>query len=390
MMQKKTSSLLLKIIIFCLSVNPLFAQEITTEDEIKVIQNKKSVWGNNPQIKLELTGTLGDLDNTNDNYMFYLPEGIAGDPEGNLYVLDTGNFRVQKFDKNLKYLKTFGRQGQGPGEFVNPRSVDFSDNKLYVNDWRNRRIEIFDPEGKNTGMVNLNRSNRMDYYIRIRAFGPGEIVGRNPDTENINRYHARSKNNPVLSLIHVMDKNAKIIRKFGEGVIYSTDDWRTGMNRMVFSTDENNNVYTAYSFRNIVEKFSSDGKQIFRTKRPADKKKKITIDELGAEHMVLDIDVDSKGRIYVLGKNRRMRKDETIDKMMTISHSGVSTQFRESSSTLTETDMYELVVFDSEGIYLGELPLTHFCDGIRIIGDKLYTVDTDRTMGFFIYKIVGE
>jgi|Deesub1362B_J571_1020462.scaffolds.fasta_scaffold00181_50 sugar lactone lactonase YvrE len=68
------------------------------------------------------------------------------DSAGNIYIVDSGNERIQKFDKNGKYIKTIGRKGQGPGEFDSPTSIfiDVEDN-IYIKD--GREIEIFDKNG---------------------------------------------------------------------------------------------------------------------------------------------------------------------------------------------------------------------------------------------------
>jgi hypothetical protein len=68
------------------------------------------------------------------------------DSEGNMLVLDSGYFRIQKYDKEGKYLRTIGRQGQGPGEFERPSNLylDNQDN-LYVMD--SRHIDVFDKNG---------------------------------------------------------------------------------------------------------------------------------------------------------------------------------------------------------------------------------------------------
>ncbi|MCH7804687.1 MAG: hypothetical protein IH937_11455 [Acidobacteria bacterium] len=50
--------------------------------------------------------------------------------------------------------------------------------------------------------------------------------------------------------------------------------------------------------------------------------------------------------------------------------------------------MIKLEVFDSEGILLGEIPLKHFVDKMRIFGDMLYIVDRLRGMQVFQYRIV--
>ena len=60
-----------------------------------------------------------------------------------------GNARIMKFDKNGKFLKTWGKKGMGPGEFDVLHTLAFdSRGRLFVGDRQNNRIQIFDQDGK--------------------------------------------------------------------------------------------------------------------------------------------------------------------------------------------------------------------------------------------------
>lgn len=52
--------------------------------------------------------------------VFYRASGAVPDPEGNIWVNDGGNLRVQVFDPSGSYVRTIGREGQGPGELERP------------------------------------------------------------------------------------------------------------------------------------------------------------------------------------------------------------------------------------------------------------------------------
>jgi DNA-binding beta-propeller fold protein YncE len=74
---------------------------------------------------------------------------MAVDRDGNIMVMDTGNKRVQKFDKDGKFLAQFGTVGTDEGRFNEPTglALDPSGN-IYVADTWNRRIQKFDPTFK--------------------------------------------------------------------------------------------------------------------------------------------------------------------------------------------------------------------------------------------------
>ncbi|NOU01223.1 MAG: 6-bladed beta-propeller [Gallionella sp.] len=80
---------------------------------------------------------------------FNLPRDVTIAPDGSIYVVDGGNFRVQKFDKDEKYLSTFGAIGRQSGQFSRPKeiAVDPSGN-VYVVDTAFGNFQIFNPEGQ--------------------------------------------------------------------------------------------------------------------------------------------------------------------------------------------------------------------------------------------------
>jgi hypothetical protein len=88
---------------------------------------------------------------------FDAPTDVAIAPNGDIFVADghsgggtaTGNARIVKFDKNGKFIKTWGKKGMGPGEFDVPHTLAFdSRGRLFVGDRQNNRIQIFDQNGK--------------------------------------------------------------------------------------------------------------------------------------------------------------------------------------------------------------------------------------------------
>lgn len=87
---------------------------IETSDRI-IVRNPAEPAYKDYQLELEHLFTLGNQ--PDENYVFHQARGIGLDSQENIYVLDSGNFRIQVFDSNGKYLRTIGRRGQGPGEF---------------------------------------------------------------------------------------------------------------------------------------------------------------------------------------------------------------------------------------------------------------------------------
>ena len=77
------------------------------------------------------------------------PRGLASEPSGALWVVDFGNNRIQVFDPDLKLTRAFGGPGNGPGEFRDPCGIAIGpDGNAYVADTWNHRVQVFGPDGK--------------------------------------------------------------------------------------------------------------------------------------------------------------------------------------------------------------------------------------------------
>jgi DNA-binding beta-propeller fold protein YncE len=98
-----------------------------------------------PLLQLGTRGMIGA-----DEKTFNKPTDVAVTPAGDIFVSDGyGNSRVVHFDKNGKFVKSWGRKGTGPGEFdiVHGIGLD-SKGLLYVADRSNARIQVFKQSGE--------------------------------------------------------------------------------------------------------------------------------------------------------------------------------------------------------------------------------------------------
>jgi YD repeat-containing protein len=71
------------------------------------------------------------------------PHGVAIDGEGNRWVADSGNNRIEKFSPKVGFVAAYGKEGSGNGEFKNPWAIDVnqSTGNVYVSDANNHRVE---------------------------------------------------------------------------------------------------------------------------------------------------------------------------------------------------------------------------------------------------------
>lgn len=237
---------------------------------------------------------------------FNLPRGITADGEGNIYVSDTQNERIEKFDKSGKFLSAFGSKGSAEGQFnvmaedavgtgPSGMAVDASGN-LYVADTWNHRVQKFDKAGKfitqwgSFGTL-TDPDTAKDPASNSMFWGPRDI-GIGPDGSV---YVTDTGNKRVL----IFDANGKFLRKIDSGLSKDKVDSNYLFNKpgefnepIGLAVDGAGNVYVADTRNNRVQKFDKDGKPAAQWPMPA-----------GAwspgPYLEPFLDLDSAGNVYV-------------------------------------------------------------------------------------------
>jgi uncharacterized protein (TIGR03663 family) len=144
---------------------------------------------------IDLKGKLGDANS------FYGPRSVATDANGNVYVADTGNKRIVKFNNNGEYVAQWGGAGSGPGQFQEPVGVALdTQGNIYVSDTWNRRVQKLDQNGKFVAqwpMVGWTPQVHTEPYIVVA--GPmlyvtdsnnNRVIGIDTDSNQITQVYA--------------------------------------------------------------------------------------------------------------------------------------------------------------------------------------------------------
>jgi DNA-binding beta-propeller fold protein YncE len=109
---------------------------------------------------------------------FNSPRGLAVAPDGNVYVVDSGNARVDSFDSTGKFIRSFGSSGTATGEFQEPWGIAIArTGDVYVADTWNHRVQWFDSNGSFKGMWGYFADTQGDSQASPGAFwGPRSIA----------------------------------------------------------------------------------------------------------------------------------------------------------------------------------------------------------------------
>src|SRR5262249_36425594 len=134
--------------------------------------------------------------------------GVAWDRDGNIYVADgvamgAGNARVAKFDKDGHFIKSWGQRGTEVGQFNSLRGIALdAQGNVYVADAGNKRIQVFDGDGNPKS--------------QITSIGTPAAICITPGAH---QYLFTSNPNDAESLdngeIYKLELDGKIVGKFG-------------------------------------------------------------------------------------------------------------------------------------------------------------------------------
>jgi hypothetical protein len=138
--------------------------------------------------------------------IFQRPSDVAWDAAGNIYVADGyGNARVAKFDKNGKFIKSWGARGAANGQFNSLRGIALdAQGNVYTADAGNKRIQVFDGEGT--------------FKSQIVNVGSPSAICITPGTH---QYLYSSNSNPPEDIddngeIYKIELDGRIVGRFGK------------------------------------------------------------------------------------------------------------------------------------------------------------------------------
>jgi hypothetical protein len=214
------------------------------------------------------------------------------------------------------------------------------------------------------------------------------------------------ENKELPKIIRVLNSDGNVERSFGEQRNYKDFLINRVGNRFHFAIDKDKNSYVAFDYQNRIEKYSIDGKILWKADRelnystdPPKTKSNIkreggmvSIKEPQMNRCSNGIAVDNKGRIWIVALKRQIKEEEkvNISVRVTMGAGGARSVGMSvgGNTDVRETDVYQLEVYGPGGILLGKLSMNHFVDDIRIIKNRLFLLDSMRGAQYYEYKII--
>ena len=111
------------------------------------------------------------------------PWGIAVGQNGHIFITDFNNHQIHVFDKQRKYIRSFGQRGSGNGELYHPIGIAVDhDNRLYIGNNGNNRIEVVESDGtfiRQIGAGHISSTRGMtvhDKHVYVANIGNYSIL----------------------------------------------------------------------------------------------------------------------------------------------------------------------------------------------------------------------
>ncbi len=344
---------------------------IKEENGVIVVNNPKEPMYGEDVFRLEEDLTLGKKEGSED-YLFERVRNIDIDKNDNIYVLDYRAVQIKIFDKKGELIRTFGSEGQGPGEMQNPFFMQITHKEeVMVFDPGTRRLLFFSMEGKYLRQTSTAKIMYPMHPIRLDSRGELTALIVPPPPMGGIELKKFDSNLDLLMMISKTEKDDSYLRSERKA-------WRPSLLCVVTQDD---NIVWAYPKKYEFQVLNPEGKLtriITKDHEPVNVTNQDQEEYMEGYERSLsrlprprskiifpnhfppfnDISVDEKGRIF-------LRTYERVK---------------------NENNSLYFDVFDSEGKYIAKIPISARLNSSSVWKkNKLYTIEEDEE-GFQMVK----
>jgi hypothetical protein len=218
-------------------------------DDIQVVHNPKDPVpsrGTASRLTLKEELSLGEAAGREET-MFSQIRDIDVDDQNRIYILDSKACQIKVFDKSGEYLRTIGKQGQGPEEFSRPFGMSLIGKDLIaVEDMGTRMIKFFDLNGH---YVKSLITAKMRMFARATFSSQGYILGIVPTMD---------PDNPFYELIK-FDSNLNRVKALRTCPLPSPRGLDPFLPIFYFQVDRNDNIVYGFPKNYEIEILSPEG-----------------------------------------------------------------------------------------------------------------------------------
>ena len=375
-------SLIVFMILSACSKKPESAARVEIIDGIKYVHNTEIPLHPNKIVSFEEDLSIGG----EEYNMLFRPRRFVVDQNENIYITDFQDQSIKIFDPKGEYIQTIGRKGEGPGEFSFIGYLTFlPDGRLMVMDLEASRINLFDSDRK---------------YIESHHWAerPGGLIYATESTclLRVYTYEGDKSSEDRKIFVKEFDFQGNEISSFGEFKIEESKIHSEKRGKAIISID----IYPPYSPRSIfaadpvrqymyhcvndvyeIEIFDKDGKVIRRFDRPY---KLLPFTSKDAEEFYSRYESRPQEGLKKKIRKMSMPTVKTISSRMLVDDSGnlwVKTheQKEEKDRTFTAYD-----IFNADGYYEAKVWIDK--GPSLLMKGKMYRMETDEETGYRFLK----
>ncbi|MFC1513821.1 hypothetical protein ACFL5P_02315 [candidate division KSB1 bacterium] len=299
-------------------------------DGVKHIKNHVPLWGDKPKVGLEFVQQIGELDGTDNNYLFFRPAYIDSDSKGNMYIA------MEHSRKKFQIIRENGEFGI---------RFDLSQTGFWF------RVS-------SSGEIFLSYSNAPITY--------------NNDNQPVREYTTYD------FLVGVFDSQGNLIKEIGNPFDFGDHNVSRLANSNYIDIDADDNLYVLFQNKNIIDRYSKIGNLELRIEYPAELDKAYKIGRRKSSvpgsdwefefpdfpNYAHNIGIDNKDRIWIM-TTENSKIEDSVAKYI-----------------------YNFTIFDNEGVLLGKIPAPDVIGWMRIFQDRLYIIEPMTKMCIYEYRIV--